>query len=129
MRLTCSSEYGIVGRALYFNSRFFVRIRPSSHILNIFLLMAIHEKILISSKSCITSEARFDFLKDLVSGVPDLQGDCDELPQTAGGSTTPVVGAQPFSSAFAERLVTATTANKRGHPLTLPRQLSTPKPR
>jgi len=46
-------------------------------------------------KYCINSESRFDFLKELVSGVPDLQGDMDinldAIPTGSTGSelTTP----------------------------------------
>ena len=33
--------------------------------------------MIICSKYCIQSETRFDFLKDLVTTVPELQGDMD----------------------------------------------------
>ena len=49
----------------------------------------------VHRKYCINSESRFDFLKELVSGVPDLQGDMDinldAIPTGSTGSelTTP----------------------------------------
>ena len=45
-------------------------------------------------KFCINSESRFDFLKDLVSSVPDLQGDMD-INLDAG--TTGINAGDPFS--------------------------------
>ena len=45
-------------------------------------------------KFCINSESRFDFLKDLVSSVPDLQGDMD-INLDAG--TTGINAGEPFS--------------------------------
>ena len=32
------------------------------------------------SKRCVTTEPRFDFLKDLVADVPDLLGEFDDAP-------------------------------------------------
>ena len=42
----------------------------------------------IFRKFCINSESRFDFLKEIVSGVPDLQGDMDINLDLASTSTT-----------------------------------------
>ena len=44
-------------------------------------------------KFCIQSEQRFDFLRDLVSSVPDLQGDVDSIeasPAPVSAFGTPV---------------------------------------
>nr|CAG4641312.1 EOG090X0H1B [Eulimnadia texana] len=43
-------------------------------------------------KQCILAENRFDFLKDLVMSIPDVQGDGDDSSSVPG---TPVVSAQP----------------------------------
>ena len=53
------------------------------------------------SKMCIQSEQRFDFLKELVSSVPDLQGDtdCPDTPMSAG-IITPGGGGGHASSSF-----------------------------
>ena len=52
-------------------------------------------------KLCIQSEKRFDFLKELVSSVPDLQGDtdCPDTPMSAGPSTSSSAPWQASSSA------------------------------
>lgn len=52
-------------------------------------------------KLCIQSEKRFDFLKELVSSVPDLQGDtdCPDTPMSAGPSTSSLTSWQASSSA------------------------------
>ena len=42
----------------------------------------------IFRKMCINSETRFDFLKDLVSGIPDLQGDMDVNVDSTFGSNS-----------------------------------------
>ena len=73
---------------------------------------------------CIKSEKRFDFLKELVSTVPDLQGDHDE----------PLALYQSMTTANAEAAAAATQNNKNdtsnpSQRLKLPRQLSTPRPR
>jgi len=75
-------------------------------------------------KMCIKSEQRFDFLKELVSTVPDLQGDHDE----------PLALYQSMTTANAEAAAAATQNNKNdtsnpSQRLKLPRQLSTPRPR
>jgi len=75
-------------------------------------------------KMCIKSEKRFDFLKELVSTVPDLQGDHDE----------PLALYQSMTTANAEAAAAATQNNKNdtsnpSQRLKLPRQLSTPRPR
>lgn len=64
-------------------------------------------------KMCINSETRFDFLKDLVSTVPDLQGDTDDQPLTGLDLSMP----------------TTSAATKVPPPPRLPRQISTGKPR
>ena len=79
---------------------------------------------LIHRKMCIKSEKRFDFLKELVSTVPDLQGDHDE----------PLALYQSMTTANAEAAAAATQNNKNdtsnpSQRLKLPRQLSTPRPR
>lgn len=52
-------------------------------------------------KFCIQSEARFDFLKDLVSAVPDLHGDMDHVdaapPSAPSGLGEPMVERQSSS--------------------------------
>lgn len=35
---------------------------------------------MFNRKQCILSESRFDFLKDLVKGIPDVSGNDDEVP-------------------------------------------------
>ena len=54
-------------------------------------------------KLCIQSEKRFDFLKELVSSVPDLQGDtdCPDTPMSAGPSTSSSAPWQASSAAAA----------------------------
>ena len=80
-----------------------------------------------SSKMCVGSESRFDFLKDLVSAVPDLQGDCDDQPPTPVSTTA----APSFNTHSSSQLTkaTATTAQSSKKSLPLDRQLSTPKVR
>ena len=71
---------------------------------------------------CIKSEKRFDFLKELVSTVPDLQGDHDE----------PLALYQSMTTANTEAAATQNNKNDTSNPsqrLKLPRQLSTPRPR
>ena len=46
-------------------------------------------------KFCINSESRFDFLKELVSGVPDLQGDMDINLDAAPTVSEPMSGTTP----------------------------------
>lgn len=73
-------------------------------------------------KMCIKSEKRFDFLKELVSTVPDLQGDHDE----------PLALYQSMTTANTEAAATQNNKNDTSNPsqrLKLPRQLSTPRPR
>lgn len=74
-------------------------------------------------KLCINSEARFDFLKELVSTVPDLHGDCDDQPRTP---STPIPS--PFHTSHPSRQNQNPILASRP-PTLLPRQLSTPKPR
>ena len=85
---------------------------------------------------CIKSEKRFDFLKELVSTVPDVQGDHD-------GETTP--GVNPAAGAVGldltmSTLTSASSGNQENtkntskilasaRPTKFPRQLSTPRPR
>merc|ERR1712018_809744 len=85
-------------------------------------------------KMCIKSEKRFDFLQELVSSVPDVQGDHD-------GETTP--GANPAGAVGLDftmsTLTSAASGNQEntkntskigpGRPNKYPRQLSTPRPR
>ena len=75
-------------------------------------------------KMCIKSEKRFDFLKELVSTVPDLQGDHDEplaLYQNMTGETQ-----ETNSTTSTTKRDTSNTSQQRPK---LPRQLSTPRPR
>lgn len=73
-------------------------------------------------KMCIKSESRFDFLKELVSSVPELQGDHDEPPpQTQGLDLT-----MSTLNNTADQMKNTSVASR---PLKFPRQLSTPKPR
>ena len=65
---------------------------------------------------CIKSEKRFDFLKELVSTVPDLQGDHDE----------PLALYQNMTGETQEGKKDTSNASQRPK---LPRQLSTPRPR
>jgi len=67
-------------------------------------------------KMCIKSEKRFDFLKELVSTVPDLQGDHDE----------PLALYQNMTGETQEGKKDTSNASQRPK---LPRQLSTPRPR
>ena len=76
--------------------------------------------IFVYRKMCIKSESRFDFLKELVSTVPELQGDHDE-PQAQGLDLT-----MSNSNASDQMKNTSSVASR---PLKLPRQLSTPRPR
>nr|CAG4643591.1 EOG090X0H1B [Ilyocryptus agilis] len=46
-------------------------------------------------KQCILAENRFDFLKDLVMAVPDVQGDNEEGASAASVPTTPTQSLQP----------------------------------
>lgn len=39
-----------------------------------------HRYFILSRKQCILSESRFDFLKDLVKGLPDVVGPDEEVP-------------------------------------------------
>ena len=71
---------------------------------------------------CIKSESRFDFLKELVSSVPELQGDHDEPPpQTQGLDLT-----MSTLNNTADQMKNTSVTSR---PLKLPRQLSTPRPR
>jgi len=73
-------------------------------------------------KMCIKSESRFDFLKELVSSVPELQGDHDEPPpQTQGLDLT-----MSTLNNTADQMKNTSVTSR---PLKLPRQLSTPRPR
>jgi len=75
-------------------------------------------------KMCIKSEKRFDFLKELVSTVPDLQGDHDEplaLYQNMTGETQ-----ETNTTTSTTKRDTSNTSQQRPK---LPRQLSTPRPR
>jgi len=74
-------------------------------------------------KMCIKSESRFDFLKELVSTVPELQGDHDE-PQNQGLDLS--MSTLSNSNASDQMKNTSSVASR---PLKLPRQLSTPRPR
>ena len=68
---------------------------------------------------CIKSEKRFDFLKELVSTVPDLQGDHDE----------PLALYQNMTGETQETNTTKRDTSNTSQRPKLPRQLSTPKPR
>ena len=87
--------------------------------------------ISISRKLCIQSEKRFDFLKDLVSSVPELQGDMDhdsvvsvtpsELRHVSHTGHVPGVGrgrgaGHGMSSQPASRPVVPGTGRRRGRP-------------
>lgn len=48
-------------------------------------------------KQCIELEQQFDFLKDLVAAVPDMQGDGDENHTEGGGEKVPRRGRKPGS--------------------------------
>ena len=61
---------------------------------------------------CISSETRFDFLKDLVSGVPDLQGDMDIILDSA--SITATADGPPSASIIAPS--TSTTSSSVAMP-------------
>ena len=76
----------------------------------------IHILCLFCRKMCIKSEKRFDFLKELVSTVPDLQGDHDE----------PLALYQNMTGETQEGKKDTSNASQRPK---LPRQLSTPRPR
>ena len=97
---------------------------------------------------CIKSEKRFDFLKELVSTVPDVQGDHDGDPVGAPGSAPhPPGGAVGLDLTMstltaANSSATASTnqeinpkntstlpASAAQRPSKFPRQLSTPRPR
>ena len=71
-------------------------------------------------KFCIQSEARFDFLRDLVSGVPDLQGEADLAEPTPATSSVVVTGgaSQPARGRGAPTrgVRGATTGRRRGRP-------------
>ena len=67
-------------------------------------------------KRCIHSEPRFDFLKELASEVPDLQGDTDEK-ESAGAASSSGETVAPVASTAAPR------------PTRIQRQLSTPRTR
>lgn len=69
-------------------------------------------------KMCIKSEKRFDFLKELVSTVPDLQGDHDE----------PLALYQNMTAETQETKSDTSNSSMSQRPK-LPRQLSTPRPR
>jgi len=60
-------------------------------------------------KMCIQSEQRFDFLKELVSSVPDLQGDtdCPDTPMSAGIITPGGSGGHAFSSSSSSSTASA----------------------
>lgn len=82
---------------------------------------------------CIKSEKRFDFLKELVSSVPDLQGDHDDPPaqppkEAVGLDLTMSTLTAAAASSNQDQNKNTSVANSR--PTKLPRQLSTgPRPR
>ena len=92
---------------------------------------------------CIKSEKRFDFLKELVSTVPDVQGDHDGDP--AGGPAPPPgpggqIGLDLTMSTLKAAAASTTSTNQENpkntstvtasaRPSKFPRQLSTPRPR
>jgi len=86
-------------------------------------------------KMCIKSEKRFDFLKELVSSVPELQGDHDEPPTSAVGldftMSTLSAAAEKSATATSQDQIKNHTSNSASvKPPKLPRQLSTaPRPR
>ncbi len=98
--------------------------------------------VIFSRKLCVQSEAKFDFLKDLVVGIQDLQGEMDEQVNKESFShylqnfrnqydncrtlqpQTPIVSPRdnPLRSSFGSNEAIS-------KPQTLPRQISTFKPR
>lgn len=98
-------------------------------------------------KMCIKSEKRFDFLKELVSTVPDVQGDHDGDPAGAPGSAPhppgDAVGLDLTMSTLSAANSSATASTNQEinpqntstlpasaqRPSKFPRQLSTPRPR
>jgi len=97
-------------------------------------------------KMCIKSEKRFDFLKELVSTVPDVQGDHDGDPAGApgpGASQGGAVGLDLTMSTLTAANSSATASTNQEinpkntstlpasaqRPSKFPRQLSTPRPR
>lgn len=81
---------------------------------------------------CIKSEKRFDFLKELVTSVPDLQGDHDD-PLSASAAVGLDLTMSTLSAAAANdqtKINTSSMASSAStRPAKLPRQLSTPRPR
>lgn len=87
-------------------------------------------------KMCIKSEKRFDFLKELVSSVPDVQGDDDSEPPAGGAASTGAVGLDltmstltAAAAANEENTKNTSTLPASARPSKFPRQLSTPRPR
>ena len=85
---------------------------------------------------CIKSEKRFDFLKELVSSVPDVQGDHDSEPPAGGAPTPGAVGLDLTMSTLTaaeaanqENPKNTSTLLASARPNKFPRQLSTPRPR
>ena len=96
---------------------------------------------------CIKSEKRFDFLKELVSTVPDVQGDHDGDPVGAPGSApqppgaavgldltmSTLTAANSSATASTNQEInpknTSTLPASAQRPSKFPRQLSTPRPR
>ena len=85
---------------------------------------------------CIKSEKRFDFLKELVSSVPDVQGDDDSEPPAGGAASTGAVGLDltmstltAAAAANEENTKNTSTLPASARPSKFPRQLSTPRPR
>ncbi len=70
-------------------------------------------------KRCIHAEPRFDFLKEVASDVPDLQGDTDEKEPSSSSS----VGLDAAATSGSQE---ATSGRPAGR---MQRQLSTPRPR
>lgn len=76
---------------------------------------------------CIKSEQRFDFLKELVTSVPDLQGDHDDPLSTSSAVGLDLTMSTLTAAADQSKINTSSLAASR--PAKLPRQLSTPRPR
>jgi hypothetical protein len=80
-------------------------------------------------KMCIKSERRFDFLKELVSTVPDLQGDHDEPTGLDLTTTSSAMVDSSVPPTATTRVIQNHTSITAARPPRLPRQLSTPRPR
>lgn len=55
-------------------------------------------------KQCILSERRFDFLKDLVKGIPDVSGGDDEIQTPPSTPVTQMTSCNPPVTSTAKNL-------------------------